>query len=166
MIKWIHGLPLTLKTVLTLLLMTTALLSAAPKASAGHPCPELTGAAGTSSHIKYKFVWINDYCPTPIRRGFYSSTGFGWRHIKHARIVLGKINHQTTAYARERWGWALARAGALQSLHIICHFVHYETPGGTKRTMKVIHSSVNYEGKWGRKGIITAYWVSGYVDPC
>jgi hypothetical protein len=150
----------------SILLITTTLISAAPRASAGSYCPELSGAAGTSSQIKYTFIWINDNCPTPIRKGFYASDGFGWDHIEYSRVVLGEENHQTTDYARERWGWALATAGAVQSLNIMCHHVYYETPGGTKRTMKVVHSSVDYEGKWGRKGIITAYWVSGHVDPC
>jgi hypothetical protein len=134
--------------------------------TAGTGCPKLTGVVGTDSEIKYTFIWVNDGCPTPIRKGFYSASGFGWDHITYRRVVDGLANHETTAYARDLWGAALARIGSLQSNGLMCHQVRYTTPGGTNRTMRVLHSAVNYAGQYGRKGIITAYWLSGHVDAC
>lgn len=133
---------------------------------AAYPCPQLSGISGDSSSIYYTFTWINDGCPTPIRKGFYSRTGFGWDHIKYRRDVDGLQNHQVSDYARNLWAQALLTPGKAAGAHEMCHQKKYETPGGTRRTMKVWHSSTNYQGDKGRKGIITAYWISGHVDAC
>lgn len=133
---------------------------------ASYPCPSLSGASGTSSQIYYTYTWINDGCPTPIRKGFYSSTGFGWDHINYRRIVNGLSNHETTQAAQNQWARALLNPGAYKGNNIVCHYVHYYTSGGSPRTMLVSHSHTNYENTWGRKGIITAYWTSGHVNPC
>lgn len=134
----------------------------------GSGCPELRGPAGTSAEIYYTFIWINNGCPIPIRKGIYGGTGsgFGWEHLRYRTNVDRQINHETTSAARSLWGQALSSSGSAQSNGTFCHFKQYKTPGGTKRTMKVIVSSTNYEGQWGLKGIITAFWVSGWTDPC
>lgn len=133
---------------------------------AGYNCPELREVAGQSSDIYYTFTWINDGCPTPIRKGFYARDGFGWDHIEFRRIVDGQTNHETTSYARNLWAQALMTSGKAAGADLMCHQKKYTTPGGTARTMKVIHSSVNYQGDKGRKGILTAYWVRNHVDAC
>jgi len=138
--------------------------SEAPSAAA-YPCPSLKTDGSRDATILYTYTWINDGCPTPIRRGFYARDGFGWDHIEYRRIVDGQINHQTTAYARYLWAQALATPGA-SGPPLTCHQKKYTTPGGTKRTMVVVHSHTNYKGSLGRKGIITAYWKSGHVNGC
>lgn len=135
-------------------------------AAAGYPCPSLRGIAGQSSEIKYTYTWINDGCPTPIRKGFYTRTGFGLDHINFRRVVDGLANHETTDYARTLWAQALATPGKAAGAHEMCHQKKYTTPGGTNRTMRVWHSSTNYEGDKGRKGIISAYYLGGHVDAC
>lgn len=142
--------------------------SAAPSGSDdasafGEPCPPLTGVYPEDSYILYTYSWIQNGCQIPIRRGFYSSTGFGWDHIEYKRVVEGQINHQLTDYARDPWAQALVISGSYQSNGLFCHRKHYVTPGGSNRTMRVLVSSTNYAGQYGPKGIITAYWVSGHV---
>jgi hypothetical protein len=134
-------------------------------AAAAYPCPPLSGGTG-SSQIYFTYTWINDGCPTPIRRGIYSRTGFGWDHIVYRRVADGLANHETSTYAQNLWAQALMRSGKYKGNNVTCHHVHYTTPSGIRRTMLVSHSHTNYEGVWGRKGILTAYWVSGHVDPC
>lgn len=97
---------------------------------ASYPCPSLSGAPGTSSQIYYTYTWINDGCPTPIRKGFYSGTGFGWDHITYRRIVDGQINHETTQAAQNQWARALLQPGAYKGNNIVCHYVYYYTSGG------------------------------------
>ncbi|MGQ0680066.1 MAG: hypothetical protein ACT4OM_10520 [Actinomycetota bacterium] len=132
----------------------------------GGGCPKLSGISGTDSQILYTFTWINNACNVPIRKGLYLATGFGWDHITHRRVVDKLANHETTSAARQVWAAALLQAGSIQKDGLYCHSKHYKTPGGTKRTMKVVLSPVNYAGKYGTKGIITAFWTSGWVNPC
>lgn len=138
--------------------------SANATASGGGPCPQLSGVTGQSSQIIRTFTWVNNGCQMPIRKGFYTRTGFGWDHINYRRIVDGQINHETTSYAQDLWGQALRLSGKIKSTGIFCHQKHYYTPAGAKRTMRVIISTTNYQQGKGYKGINTAYWLSGHVS--
>lgn len=143
-----------------------------PTIAVGYGCPELKGDPGTDSEIKETYFWIVNGCPVPIRKGFYSRTGFGWGHIVYRRDVDGLTNHETTEYARNLWQQALGKSPRLDDIDGTgpeprkgCHHVHYTTPDGKKRTMLVILSDVNYQGDKGTKGILSAYWESGHTDP-
>lgn len=116
-----------------------------------------------AARIVQNFFSSYYYISIPLR---YGNSSFGEVHIAKGGSTGNTANHELSSFAKQQWQNALnkrAVGGRFYGSSVFSH--QYKTPGGTERTMCVIvdtndyyYASVNY----GLKGIITAFWISGY----
>ncbi|MFZ3475068.1 hypothetical protein ACODT3_00645 [Streptomyces sp. 4.24] len=152
----------------TVLLPATvlALLLPAAQAAADFGPPMESGPGAAAIVQRFELVWSED---TGLREG---NASFGRQHIANGGSTGNTSNHELTAAAKGLWlkamdsvekgSWTEPFKGGRLSTY------KYSTGNGTKRTMCVLTDDNNYRysGKdYGRKGIITAYWVNGHVGP-
>ncbi|MFC5959194.1 hypothetical protein ACFP51_33650 [Streptomyces pratens] len=127
-------------------------------------CTKNTRSGPGAAAVRYWF--LGDFSDTLIRAG---NAGFGFKHIQAGGSTKNKANHPTDAAAVKLWDKALNNnARGSKGEKYKGGWVHtYKYKGGSQaRTMCVAtdDQSYTYDHKnYGRKGIITAYWVPGHV---
>lgn len=96
------------------------------------------------------------------------TTKFGEQHIRVGGSGKNTQNHELTDFAKQQWQAAMKSdpiVGRYDESRVFSH--QYTYSGGKKRTMCVITDVSNFvfsNVSYGDKGIITAFWIDGWVN--
>ncbi|EKX67568.1 hypothetical protein Sipo8835_00305 [Streptomyces ipomoeae] len=127
-------------------------------------CTKNTRSGPGSAHVVYWFR--GDFYDTLIRTG---NASYGIKHIQQGGSHKRKQNHPTDSAAVKLWDKALNNyaKGSKGSKYKDTMTHTYKYGRGKKaRTMCVMTSDLHLKhgGKdYGRKGVLTAFWVKGHV---
>jgi hypothetical protein len=127
--------------------------------------PPINGPSGTSAHIRGTYGGLGNFAP--LREG---NSSYGYQHILQGGSTKNTANHEVTAFAQQQWNYAIGGGTSVEGnfagsrLYVSV----YNTSSGATRTMCVVvdNNDLKYANTlYGQKGIITAYWVAGSVNP-